>query len=127
MNLIIPIYRMLFTLAILIGGLLFIQLGNEFGFLQSRTILLASYMLILGLGVKVLMADTQGRIRSASGLAVGAALICAAATALIEPINVAVYASDTFRIWKNAGHGIINSAKAALLTFDRLPDEQIQT
>lgn len=127
MNLIIPIYRMLFALTILISGLLLIQLGIEFGFPQSRTIFFASYMLILGLGIKVLMADTQGRIRTASGLAVGAALICATATALIEPINVAVYACDTFRIWKNAGHGIISSAKAALLTFDRLSDQQTQT
>lgn len=127
MNLIIPIYRMLFALAILIGGLLLIQLGIEFGFLHSRTIFLASYMLILGLGIKVLMADTQGSIRSASGLAMGAALIGATATALIEPINFVVYAADTFRVWKNAGHGIISSAKAALLTFDRLRDEQIQT
>ena len=127
MNLIIPIYRMLMTLAILIGGLLIIQTGIEFGFLQSRTTLLASYMLILALAIKILMADTQGRIRTASGLAVGAALLGATATALIEPTNVAMHATDIFRIWKNAGHGIIGSAKAALSIFDRLPDMQMRT
>ncbi|MGU3398262.1 type IV secretory system conjugative DNA transfer family protein [Brucellaceae bacterium D45D] len=127
MNLIIPIYRMLLTLAILIGGLLIIQTGIEFGFLQSRTTLLASYMLILAFGIRALMGDTQGRIRTASGLAMMAALLGATATALIEPANVAMHAADIFRIWKNAGHGIIGSAKAALSTFDRLPDAQIQT
>ncbi len=127
MNLIIPIYRMLLTLAILIGGLLIIQIGIEFGFLQSRTTRIAGFLLILALAIKILMADTQGRIRTASGLAMMAALLCATATALIEPANIAVNAADIFRIWKNAGHGIISSAKAALSTFDRLPDAQMQT
>lgn len=126
MNLIIPIYRMLLTLAILIGGLLILEVGVQFGFLQSRTTLLASYMLILALGIKVLMGDTQGRIRTASGLAVGAALLCATAIALMIPANVAMNAADMFLIWKNAGHGVIGSAKAALSTIDRLPDAQIQ-
>lgn len=127
MNLIIPIYRMLLTLAILIGGLLIIQTSIEFGFLQSRTTRISGFLLILALAIKILMADTQGRIRTASGLAMMAALLCATATALIEPANVAMNAADIFRIWKNAGHGIISSAKAALSTFDRLPDAQMQT
>lgn len=127
MNLIIPIYRILFATAILIGGLLIIQTGIEFGFLQSRTTRIAGFLLIMALAIKILMTDMQGRIRTTSGLVMMAALLGASATALIEPANVAMSAADIFRIWKNAGHGIIGSAKAALSTFDRMPDAQIQT
>ena len=72
-----------------------------------------------GFALWVLRSNFQARVRTYTGLAVGAALLGASVLALIEPYEVAQILLKTFSSWKKAGHPILQSFEASVDTLSR--------
>jgi type IV secretion system protein VirD4 len=84
----------------------------------------AILVMFLGFALLTLTGDTQGRIRSASGLAVGAALLAASALALTDPTIAAGVLLDSFKAWRIAGYSGIESIRGMVSTWDRFTEAQ---
>ena len=74
---------------------------------------LALLVFAAGFALWVLRSNFQARVRTYTGLAVGAALLGASALAMIEPYEVAEILLKTFSSWKKAGFPILRSLEAS--------------
>ncbi|MET3855386.1 type IV secretory pathway TraG/TraD family ATPase VirD4 [Rhizobium sp. OAE497] len=84
----------------------------------------AILVMFFGFALLTLAGDTQGRIRSASVFAVGAALLAASALALTAPTKAAAVLLDSFRAWRHAGYSGIESIRGMVAAWDRFTEAQ---
>ncbi|WP_245582368.1 hypothetical protein [Neorhizobium lilium] len=112
MNLIIQPYRYALSIAMVAAGFLLMETAPLFWPPIYQNARAAILVMFCGFALLTLVGDTQGRIRSASGLAVGAALLAASALALTDPTIAAGVLVDSFKAWRNAGYSGIESIRA---------------
>lgn len=124
MNLIIQPYRYLLSIAVLVAGFLLMEAVPLFWpaiFENTRSALL---VMSIGFALLALAGDTQGRIRSVSGLAVGAALLAASALALTDPAMAVTVLMNSFKAWRHAGYSGIESLRGTISTWGRFTEDQ---
>ena len=106
--------RTLIAVLILLVGLFTYQNFNSYWPYTFENTRIALLMLSTGFALWVLRGGFQARVRTYTGLAVGAALIGASALALIEPYEIAETLLKTFSNWKKAGFPILRSLDASI-------------
>lgn len=124
MNVIVPLYRYPLSVAVMVAGfLLFLTLPTYWPtiFPNSQTAIL---VISAGVALKVLTGDVQGRCRTATGLALGAALLGASALALSDPFMVATALLNTFKAWRAAGYSMPDSFRAVSSALNHLTAQQ---
>lgn len=124
MNLIIQPYRYALSMAVVAAGFLLMETAPLFWPPIYQNARAAILIMFCGFALLTLAGDTQGRIRSASGLAVGAALLAASAFALTDPTIAAGVLLDSFKAWRNAGYSGIESIRGMVSTWDRFSEAQ---
>lgn len=122
MNFIIQPYRYALSIAVIAAGFLLMETAPLFWPPIYQNARAAILVMFLGFALLTLAGDTQGRIRSASGLAVGAALLAASALALTDPTIAAGVLLDSFKAWRNAGYSGIESIRGMVSTWDRFTE-----
>ncbi len=124
MNRMIPTYRAVLSLSALVLSLiiaLFVPVVWPYIDYNSQ---IALALMGVALALKLLTGDFQGRSRSASGLAIGAALLTASALALVAPATLALSAGLVFQDWMREGFSFFASLGAAGRAFTGLSESQ---
>ena len=111
--------RTLTALTILLIGMFIYQNIQTYWPAMYENTRIALLIFAAGFALWVLKANFQARVRTYTGLAVGAALLGASALALIEPYEVAGMLLKTFSSWKKAGFPILQSLEASFDTLSR--------
>ena len=124
MNRMIPTYRAVLSLSALLLSLiiaLFVPMVWPYIDYNSQ---IALALMGVALALKLLTGDFQGRSRSASGLAIGAALLTASALALVAPATLAFSAGLVFQGWVQEGFSLFVGLGAAGRVFTGLSEPQ---
>lgn len=124
MNLIIQPYRYLLSIGVCVAGFLLMETVPFFWPAIFENARVAILVMSLGFALLALAGDTQGRIRSVSGLAVGAALLAASALALTDPTLAATALMNSFKAWRHAGYSGIESIRGMISTWGRFTEAQ---
>lgn len=124
MNLIIQPYRYVLSIAVMAAGFLLMVAVPLFWPPIYESARAAMLVMFFGFALLTLAGDTQGRIRTASVFAVGAALLAASALALTDPTMAAAVLLDGFKAWRHAGYSGIESMRGMVSTWDRFTEAQ---
>ena len=106
--------RTLTAIIILLAGVFIYQNIQDYWPALFENTRLALLIFAAGFALWVLKANFQARVRTYTGLAVGAALLGASVLAMIEPVEVAEIMIKTFSSWRKAGIPILRSLEASV-------------
>ncbi len=124
MSFIIPFYRYPLSTAVFAAGFLLFMMMPALWPAALPNAQAAILILTAAMAMKVLTGDCQGRIRTASSLAVGAALLGASALALADPLHLIASLAETFKAWRAAGYSGADCLRGLWDLVSRLPDTQ---
>ena len=124
MNFVVPFYRYILSVAVMAAGVLAFEALPMFWPTYFPNTQSAILVVAAAFALRVLTGDLQGRFRTASGLAVGAALLGASALALSDPFIAAKSLLGTFQTWRAAGYSTPDSFHAVTSALHSLTSAQ---